>query len=93
MLDSWRGRGCDRDAQLPMGDHSAMKLPEKTYMTKGEMKLPVIVDDRVRNTIREIQLYVKDGQTGAGSSSNKRRPRKPSSFADWRMTENIGSTW
>jgi hypothetical protein len=48
-------------AQPPQSDVAASKMPEKSYMAKSALYLPVIVDDRARSGLREILLYVKDG--------------------------------
>lgn len=39
---------------------SAPSMPTKKFMTKSVFYLPVKVDDRVRSTLKEIRLYVKD---------------------------------
>ncbi len=39
-------------------------LPEKTYMNKSAISLPVIVEERARACLKEIQLYVKEGAAG-----------------------------
>jgi hypothetical protein len=48
------------NAQAP-GGMPPGGLPEKTYMTKNTFSLPVIVDERARAGMREIQLWVKEG--------------------------------
>jgi hypothetical protein len=44
---------------VPAGSHP----PTKTYMNKNVFYLPVIIDERVRHNLREVQLYVKDNPT------------------------------
>jgi hypothetical protein len=36
------------------------QLPPKSYMSKNVFYLPVKIDDKVRSTLREVQLYGKD---------------------------------
>ena len=38
----------------------AQELPPKTYMSKNVFYLPVKIDDRMRASLREVQLYSKD---------------------------------
>jgi hypothetical protein len=57
-------------AQVP----GAPKLPDKTYMSKAVFDLPVIIEDRVRTGLREVQLYVKDGPTGSWVLKEKAYP-------------------
>jgi hypothetical protein len=49
------GRVGEARAQAP-----APQLPPKSYMNKQVFYLPVIIDDRIRAGLREIQLYGKD---------------------------------
>jgi hypothetical protein len=43
-------------AQSPPG-HA---LPPKSYMNKSVLALPIVIDSRLRPTLREVQLWVKD---------------------------------
>ncbi len=36
------------------------QLPPKSYMNKSVFYLPILIDDRVRSNLREIQLFAKD---------------------------------
>jgi hypothetical protein len=52
-------------------------LPKKTYLKKGTIHLPVQMDERVLANLKEIRLYVKDGngewvrhETGAPTQSH-----------------------
>jgi hypothetical protein len=47
-------------AQAPASASARQPAPAKTYMSKNVFYLPVIIDDRVRGNLREVQLYVKD---------------------------------
>jgi hypothetical protein len=48
-------------AKGPQSDMGGSRLPDKSYMAKSALYLPVIVDERKRSSLREILLYVKDG--------------------------------
>jgi len=48
-------------AQMPLGDSGGNKLPEKYYMAKNTLFLPVDVDPLSVPNIKEILFYVKDG--------------------------------
>ncbi|MBM4068282.1 MAG: hypothetical protein FJ271_04980 [Planctomycetes bacterium] len=45
---------------MPHGAPAVPAMPAKKFMTKSVFYLPVKVDDRVRSTLKEIRLYVKD---------------------------------
>jgi len=47
-------------AQVPASATSTRPALTKTYMGKNAFYLPVIIDERVRSNLREVQLYVKD---------------------------------
>ena len=47
-------------AQTPVSAQASRPVLAKTYMSKSAFYLPVIIDDRVRGSLAEIQLYVKD---------------------------------
>jgi hypothetical protein len=47
-------------AQTPVPAQAARQPLAKTFMSKSAFYLPVIIDDRVRGNLSEIQLYVKD---------------------------------
>jgi hypothetical protein len=47
-------------AQTPVSAQPSRQPLTKTYMSKSAFYLPVIIDDRVRGSLGEIQLYVKD---------------------------------
>jgi hypothetical protein len=39
------------------------RLPEKSFMSKSAFNLPIKLDEKARPSIREVQLYVKEGPT------------------------------
>lgn len=45
---------------MPSAAAAVPAMPAKKFMTKSVFYLPVKVDDRVRSTLKEIRLYVKD---------------------------------
>jgi hypothetical protein len=57
-------------AQAP----AAPKLPDKTYISKATFDLPVIINERARTGLREVQLYVKEGPTGSWVLKEKAYP-------------------
>jgi len=61
-------------AQAPQSDLGASKMPEKSYMAKSALYLPVLVDDRARSGLREILLYVKEGPNGPWLLKQKAPP-------------------
>jgi hypothetical protein len=53
-------------AQAPSTEFGgAARLPEKTFMNKSAISLPVIVEERARACLKEIQLFVKEGPAAA----------------------------
>jgi len=48
------GVGSSAWAQMPTGDMAASKLPDKSFMAKNALYLPVLVDERARASLREI---------------------------------------
>ena len=59
-----------------MPETAGAKMPEKSYMAKNALYLPVIVDDRARSSLREIHLYIKDGPSGVWRLAEKASPAK-----------------
>jgi hypothetical protein len=68
----------------------ASRLPDKTYMTKSAFNLPVIIDDKVRTGLKEIQLYVKEGADGVWACKDK-QPPSATAFT-YRLTQD-GEYW
>jgi hypothetical protein len=88
---AWRGilgglvlalGGLCATAQSPAAAQSAStidpaRLPEKHYMTKSTFFLPVNIDERSRSTIKEVQLWVKEGSRGQWTFADKVKPTQP----------------
>jgi hypothetical protein len=59
-------------AQAPQAAAGRLqKMPDRTYMAKNSFKLPVIIDDGVRASLREIQLWVKESPTSPWRMADK----------------------
>ncbi len=57
--------GANAFAQAAAGPAiSSLNAPFKSYIGKNPFYLPVLIDDRVRTELREVQLYVKDHPSG-----------------------------
>jgi hypothetical protein len=50
-------------AQTPPSAPASRQTMAKTYMSKNVFYLPVIIDERARTNLREVQLYVKENPT------------------------------
>jgi len=51
-------------AQLPAPAGGVPRLPEKSYLTKTAFYLPVMIDERARAGMREVQLWTREGASG-----------------------------
>lgn len=50
---------------------AAAEQPQKTYLNKGIIQLPIQIDDRLRSQIQEIRLFVKDRPGAAWTMHSK----------------------
>lgn len=51
----------------PAPPSSRMAQVTKSYLNKNVVQLPIVLDERVRPLLQEVQLFVKEGPTGAWS--------------------------
>src|SRR5262245_46246634 len=74
---SWAGAQTGAQKGVPTGDKAPdPSLPQKAFMNKNVFYLPVTLDDRTRNGLKEIQLYGKDDPSQPWSLKEKIAPNQ-----------------